>query len=137
MYQASCLCGQVKILIDGTITDIIHCHCSRCRKSTGTAFATNGYVSKEALTLLQGTQTLNFYQASKHTRKYFCSNCASPIYSENSQDPLRVRLRLGVLDSDIIERPNSHNFVTSRACWDQFDDHLPHYKGCEPNRSKS
>jgi len=137
MYQASCLCGQVKILIDGAITDIVHCHCSRCRKSTGTAFATNGYVSKEILTLIQGAQVLNFYQASEHIRKYFCSHCASPIYSENTQDPLRVRLRLGVLDSDIIERPSSHNFVTSRACWDQFNDHLPHYKGREPNRSKS
>jgi len=137
MYRASCLCGQVKMDINGKISEIIHCHCSRCRKSTGSAYATNGYVLKDTLTITQGEENLNFYQMNEHIRKYFCVTCASPIYSENAREPLRVRLRLGTLDCDITERPGSHNFVTSRACWDQFNDHLPHFKGHEPNRSKN
>lgn len=136
MYKASCLCGQVTIEINGPISDIIYCHCSRCRKSTGSAYATNGYVLKSDFSIVLGEDNLHYYQVTEQTRRYFCADCASPIYSENNTDPLRVRLRLGILDSEIIERPSSHNFVTSRASWDQFNDRLPHYKGKEPNRSK-
>lgn len=137
MYKASCLCGKIKIEINGAISDIIHCHCSRCRKTSGSAYATNGYLLKSEFLVANGKNHLKHYQSTQHIRKYFCEHCASPLYSENSNDPLRVRLRLGILDCDIIERPSSHNFVTSRACWDQFNDHLPHYKGVEPNRSRA
>ncbi|MFT5709006.1 MAG: hypothetical protein ACI9ES_003313, partial [Oceanospirillaceae bacterium] len=58
------------------------------------------------------------------------------LFSENNSDPLRIRLRLGALDSEITERPASHNFVSSKADWHQFNDKLPHYKAQEPKRSK-
>lgn len=45
-----------------------------------------------------------------------------------------IGLRLGILDSAITERPISHNFVSSRASWDNLDADLPRYNGYEPNR---
>ncbi len=136
MYKASCLCASVELQIDGAISEIIHCHCSRCRKSSGTAFATNGFVHINALTVIQGQQNIKSYSAKAGSNKYFCSVCGSPLFSQNSADPKRVRLRLGIIDSDITERPNSHNFCTSKANWEQLNDRLPHYKRHEPNRSK-
>lgn len=136
MYKASCLCGTVKLQIEGSITDIIHCHCSKCRKASGTAYATNGFVLKADLTIQQGQDNLQSYSATPGSQRYFCATCATTLYSETAADPMRVRFRLGVLDTDISERPGSHNFVTSKANWEQFNDRLPHYKGREPNRSK-
>ncbi|WP_449360614.1 GFA family protein [Alishewanella longhuensis] len=46
MHQGSCLCGAVTLEIHGGIDSIVHCHCSKCRKSTGTAYATNGSVAQ-------------------------------------------------------------------------------------------
>ena len=40
-YVGSCLCGAVTYQIDGPIGDIIQCHCQKCRKANGTAYATN------------------------------------------------------------------------------------------------
>ena len=45
MYIGKCLCGDIEIKITGEIGDIIHCHCSLCRKNSGTAFATNGFIN--------------------------------------------------------------------------------------------
>ncbi|KDM89791.1 GFA family protein [Photobacterium galatheae] len=134
MYQGSCLCGGVQLSITGKISDIIHCHCSLCRKSTGSAFATNGFVNLEDFTITQGQALLKSFELRSGRKRYFCSHCAAPVYSANAADPTRIRLRLGILDSDIAERPISHNFVTSKANWDSLGIDLPQYEAHEPGR---
>lgn len=49
MYKGSCLCGSIHFQLQGTLTDIIHCHCSLCRKASGSAYATNGFINAEDL----------------------------------------------------------------------------------------
>jgi len=134
MYLGSCLCGQVKIKIEGPIDSIIHCHCSKCRKNSGTAFATNGFVNTNTFTVTEGKEQLGAYMTSQGKYRHFCSVCASPVYSSNDTSPDRIRLRLGILDSDIIERPISHNFVSSKANWEDLDAELPRYDSHEPSR---
>lgn len=133
MYQGSCLCGAVKIELSGNITDIIHCHCSLCRKSSGTAYATNGFIESKDLNV-SGKEFLAFYEVKPGKKRHFCRVCASPIYSSNDQNKDKLRVRLGIFDSEISERPISHNFVSSKACWDDLDDTLPRYDSHEPSR---
>ncbi|EJC6798680.1 GFA family protein [Vibrio parahaemolyticus] len=134
MYKGSCLCGSIQFELEGNVTDIIHCHCSLCRKASGSAYATNGFINAQDLKLTDQDNTLTFYESSEGRRKYFCKSCGSPIYSSNAQSPERYRLRLGTLDSDISERPISHNFVTSKANWEDLNAELPHYEKHEPGR---
>lgn len=135
MYSGQCLCGEVKVEVRGSITDIIHCHCSLCRKSSGTAYATNGFVLSAEFSLVQGKELLNAFSLKQGRLRHFCSRCGSPVYSSNAADPSRIRIRLGILDSEITERPISHNFVSSKACWDNLDADLPRYDGHEPGRT--
>ena len=134
MIKGSCLCGGVKISIAGQISDIIHCHCSLCRKSSGTAYATNGFVNSKDFGVVEGQNLLTFYEVSPGKKRHFCKVCASPVYSSNAQNPERIRIRLGILDSSIDERPISHNFVSSKANWDDLDADLPRYDSYEPAR---
>lgn len=135
MYKGSCLCGSIQFELDGNVTEIIHCHCSLCRKASGSAYATNGFINAQDLKLTDRDSTLTFYESSEGKRKYFCKSCGSPIYSSNAQSPERYRLRLGALDSDISGRPISHNFVTSKANWEDLNAELPHYEKHEPGRN--
>lgn len=135
MYSGQCLCGEVKVEIRGAITDIIHCHCSLCRKSSGTAYATNGFVSSAEFSVIQGEELLKAFSLKQDRLRHFCSNCGSPVYSSSAADPSRIRIRLGILDSEITERPISHNFVSSKASWDNLDADLPRYDSHEPGRS--
>ena len=134
MYQGSCLCGAVTLEVNGGIDSIIHCHCSKCRKSSGTAYATNGFVATVALIIKTGQEQINYFEMVPGKKRHFCKVCASPIYSSNEASPDLLRLRLGILDSDIVEKPMSHNFVSSRANWDDLDAELPRYDGHEPSR---
>jgi hypothetical protein len=135
MYKGSCLCGSVEITVTGEISDIIHCHCSLCRKASGTAYATNGFVNVLDFEINNGRELLSSFESSPGKFRHFCSKCASPIYSSNELDKTRIRIRLGILDSDISERPISHNFVTSKANWEDLDAVLPRYENYEPSRA--
>lgn len=134
MYKGSCLCGAVKLEVSGNISDIIHCHCSLCRKASGSAYATNGFVKTIDFNIVDGQEFISSFESRPGKFRHFCSVCASPIYSANELDATRIRIRLGILDSDISERPLSHNFVTSKANWEDLDAELPRYEKYEPNR---
>ena len=54
MVEGSCLCGAVRYRIRGELGPIALCHCSMCRKTSGTAFATNATVACAAFELLAG-----------------------------------------------------------------------------------
>ncbi|WP_105168600.1 GFA family protein [Pseudoalteromonas sp. T1lg23B] len=136
MYKASCLCGTIQLRITGKISDIIHCHCSLCRKSTGTAFATNGFVNRDEVHVISGQDAIKYFEFKPGRKRHFCVHCASPLFSSNADLPSKLRIRLGILDSDIEERPISHNFVTSKANWEDLDATLPRYEGFEPSRGK-
>ncbi|WP_017219909.1 GFA family protein [Moritella dasanensis] len=134
MYTGSCLCGSIQFELNGAILDPIYCHCSRCRKSSGSAYATNGFVNASELEITDIKNALKYYESSEGKRKYFCATCGSPIYSSNAAKPDKLRIRLGVIDSDIVERPISHNFITSKGNWEELDATLPMYEKYEPSR---
>lgn len=134
MYEGGCLCGAVRFRISGTIRNIVYCHCSQCRKAQGSAFATNGIVSKEDFELLSGEGSLTGYESTPGQVKYFCRVCGSPIMSKNDTRTDELRIRLGTIESDIAERPMAHIFATSRANWEDICGDLPQYEAYEPDR---
>jgi len=134
MYKGSCLCGSIQFKLNDRISETIYCHCSRCRKASGSAYATNGFVNKSELQITDAEGTLKYFESSEGKRKYFCSTCGAPIYSSNSAKPDKLRIRLGAIDCDIVERPISHNFITSKANWEELGVNLPMYEEHEPSR---
>lgn len=134
MYEGGCLCNRVRFQITGPIRNIVQCHCSRCRKAQGSAFATNGIVAADHFQIIAGAEELSAYESSPGQSKFFCRHCGSPILSRNTARPDQVRVRLGTIESDIEERPMAHIFVTSKANWEDICGDLPQYESYEPGR---
>lgn len=133
-YTGGCLCGAVRFEIHGGIRNIVYCHCSRCRKAQGSAFASNGIVAAADFRLLAGEANLTGYQSSPGQTKYFCRTCGSPVMSRSAARPDQVRVRLGTIETDIVERPMAHIFVSSKANWEDIRGDLPQFDGYEPGR---
>ncbi|MBU1666288.1 MAG: GFA family protein [Gammaproteobacteria bacterium] len=134
MYKGGCLCGAVRFEISGPIRNIVYCHCSRCRKAQGSAFASNGIARASDFNILTGEEALTGYESTPGQTRYFCKICGSPILSRTAAKPEQVRVRLGAIDSDIEERPMAHIFVTSKANWEEITGDLPQYEAYEPGR---
>ncbi len=126
-YSGSCLCGKIKFEITGTINDIIMCHCSLCRKAQGSAFATNANVATKDFHFLSGEDNMTGFEATPGQTKLFCKTCGSPIMSKQVTVPDIIRIRLGLIESEITERPIAHTYMNSKANWETMCDDLPKY----------
>lgn len=134
MYTGGCLCGAVRFTINGSIRNIVYCHCSQCRKAQGSAFAANGIVNAQEFRIEKGEDDLSQFESSPGQTRFFCKVCGSPILSKNTAKPGQVRVRLGTIESDITERPQAHIFASSKANWESISDDLPQYDSYEPGR---
>lgn len=127
MPSGSCLCGQVAYEFDGAVTRIGLCHCRMCRKASGTAYAANAPVPRADFRITAGRDLLRAYASSPGKRRWFCSNCGAPIYSESASYPDLVRIRLGSLDQPAGRTPDYHYLLSAKADWDPTDDALPRF----------
>lgn len=126
-YRGSCLCGEIQYEVSEKLGDIVQCHCQKCRKATGTAFATNAPVLKTAFHLIKGSDLLKSFRSSETTERFFCRQCGSPIYAIKHAAPDTYRIRIGLIDDDIYEYVTKHVFVGSKANWDEILDDRPQF----------
>ena len=62
MIAGSCLCGAIRYEISGEPEWAHNCHCQRCRKIRGTAFASNLFVPLETFRYTEGEDLLRSYK---------------------------------------------------------------------------
>jgi hypothetical protein len=55
------------------------------------------------------------------------------MFSRHPDDPLKVGLRLGTLDTDPGIRPSYRQFLESAVHWEVVDDELAHHQGQRPS----
>ena len=127
MITGSCLCGQVRYQCKGRIQDCAYCHCSICRKLTGSAFAAYGTSDRSDFSWTDGASMLSKVQPTPSTTRYFCSGCGSFLLSEHILDPNEVYISLGTLDGQQDLSILYHQFTGSQAPWYQISDWLPQY----------
>ena len=125
--NAACLCGGVRIEVSGKIGPLVYCHCSRCQKASGTAFAANADVRLKYWNLVVGQELIREFESSPGVFRAFCGRCGSPLYSRRPDDPNVLRLRLGILDDDPGRRSLAHFWVGSKAAWFAITDALPQF----------
>jgi len=114
--RGSCQCGKVSFTVDGGFERFYLCHCSRCRKDTGSAFGANLFSTTARVTWLSGHETLRTYRlpATRHERS-FCTDCGSalPTIAEGF-----IVVPAGCLDDAPGISPSAHICYASRAEWD-------------------
>jgi hypothetical protein len=128
MYKGSCLCGAVEYEINGPLGDIIYCHCSRCRKAGGAAFAAVSAVKTADFRIIKGQDALKTYRTDGGVDRVFCGNCGSPLITQRESMPDVVRLRIGSLDTPAGKKVAMHVFVGSKADWDDIHDTAPQFE---------
>jgi hypothetical protein len=125
-----CLCGEVAFELDGPVLEFELDHCSRCRKATGSAFASELQVALESFRWLRGRASVRVYRAPilrspPAYERWFCASCGGPVPREIAG---RVLIPAGLLDVDPGVRPTRHIFVGAKAGWFEIHDDLPRFQ---------
>jgi hypothetical protein len=130
----SCLCGGVRFVITAAFRRANHCHCSRCRKHSGTFGETQGRVPRSGFRLLDGPDLIRVFRPEGGTARAFCSVCGSSLFGASWPDGDEVSVRFGTLDGDPGLRPQYHAYVSSKAVWELVPcDGLPRYQQANAN----
>jgi hypothetical protein len=129
MLTGSCLCGGVRFEIARAVGPFELCHCRRCRKASGSAFAAMVGVRTRDFRLIEGAELVTAYDAPilekpPPYRVSFCRRCGSPV---PNPDPGAewFEVPAGLLDGDPDVRPDKHIFVDLKAPWYELADPLP------------
>jgi hypothetical protein len=126
MLTGSCLCGDVAYEVDAEPGPIVHCHCSTCRKTHGSAFSTVTGVPRDRFRWTKGENLLSGFESSAGKTRYFCRQCGSHIVAERAGTGTML-LRMGCLDTAIAGRPKVHIWRSDAASWFDPRDQLPEW----------
>jgi hypothetical protein len=78
MIDGSCLCGAVRFAVTPPLRDVIVCHCTQCRKTSGHAWAASS-VPLDRFDLPED-RGLAWYDASPAARRGFCRDCGASLF---------------------------------------------------------
>ncbi|GAA5831715.1 hypothetical protein JCM11251_000805 [Rhodosporidiobolus azoricus] len=131
--SATCLCGTVQISVPtkgpgfkGTFL----CHCTDCRKISGSMFATNFTVALSHLKYVRGKDSVKTWGQSEtigaprngHTMtEHWCDNCGRLMYRVSSGMPDLAFVRVGAVDDlslhESLLKPDIELFTKDRVGW--------------------
>ena len=121
-----CFCGAVQYAVADEFDYAANCHCSNCRRTTGSAFKPFAGIARAKLSVTRGEdQLMRFGDQNGHDAH--CRACGSLLYSL-VRDGAFVHVAMGTLIDDPTIRPSKHIFVGSKAPWYTITDDLPQYE---------
>lgn len=116
--KGECLCGEVKFEIEGDLPNLYQCHCSLCRKATGSSANAATFISQKSFRWLAGQNAISSFQKPTGYRSDFCSICGSPVPNQLRGMEL-VWVPAGLLEKSFDAEVSVHLHLGSAATWER------------------
>ena len=121
-----CLCGDVTYAADGDIAMQANCHCTDCRQSSGSAFATLVFMSKDDVKITGDVKSFDHVVDSGGTlTKTFCPKCGSQLFTANKSRPNSIGIRAGTLNEHEEVKPQFNVYAGSKMECTHLDPDIP------------
>ena len=104
----------------------LNCHCSNCRRATGSAFKPFAGIERGKLRVVSGEDSLMIFGDPGAAHDVHCKACGSLLYSVVREGAF-VHVTMGTLVDEPSIRPTAHIFVGSKARWFTITDDLPQF----------
>jgi hypothetical protein len=120
--EGGCLCGQSRYVVTA-LPRVHYCHCTMCRRATGSAFAVLAWIPAKHLQWLDRGGPCE-RRSSPIARRGFCRHCGTPLtlaYDGTEE----VALHAGTLDQPDRFAPGYHYGAESRLIWVDCGSGLP------------
>jgi hypothetical protein len=115
-----CPCEAVRFVIRTMPLLVYACHCSRCQRSSGSAFAMAMPIAPEGFALTRGRpKSWRRTGPSGVSIRWFCGDCGGCVYEE-SDGRQGLVVRAGTLDDTSWLRPIAHVHLNSAQAWERI-----------------
>jgi hypothetical protein len=134
-FTGGCLCGNVRYRADAEPLWLCHCHCSMCRKQTGSPATT--WVGFPAATVSWLAAMPTRYRSSDDVERSFCPICGSTIGFHRAHE---TSLAVGGFDApDALPGAGvsaMHVWFKEHLPWFDTADDWPRYAEFPPGRTE-
>jgi len=114
-HAGGCLCGAIRYRARGEPSHTNICHCSQCRRQTGSPIGAFVTFPLDRFELLQGAPT--GYRASDFATRDFCARCGSTLFWR-ADGAGEVDCFLGTLDHpERVPKPMDQLWTQHRIPW--------------------
>ena len=122
MARGECNCGAVSFEINVDLSGVFMCHCSICRRSTGTSGNAVVLVKNNDFRWIRGEQQISTWRKPGHDWQiWFCRVCGSQLPGANDESTTFIPAGL-ISDGEDSLKVIHHIWVDSKANWDEIGD---------------
>ena len=125
VLEGGCLCGAIRYRATATPFAADYCHCSICRKSTGSPFGV--WMDFKAGQVEWSNARPHEYASSEHIRRGFCRDCGTSLTYRHQGHPEYLTISIASLDDPDAVKPTYHIHTNSQIGWLKIDDDLQRY----------
>ena len=123
---ATCACGQASITVNALPTMHGVCHCTNCKRRTGSAFGISAYFDRTAVVSQVGeTRTYSFHHAAQDhdQQRHFCSRCGTTLFWFVSTAPESIGIAGGCFADGVLPEPSYSAGDGKRETWLRLPSH--------------
>jgi hypothetical protein len=116
---ASCRCGQLKATVTGEPVRVSVCHCLKCKKRSGSAFAVQARWPAEQATIEgRSGSFVKVADSGNPATFHFCPECGSDVhYDINGKFDGLVAIPLGAFDDPYFLQPRFSVWEERKNDW--------------------
>jgi len=124
--KATCACGLASIEVSGLPSMHGICHCTNCKRRTGSAFGISAYFARTSVVETMGEmKTYAFHNARQgHDQvRHFCVNCGTTLFWFVSTLPQSIGIAGGCFADEVLPEPTYSVTDTQRFPWVSLPEH--------------
>lgn len=122
MARGECNCGAVAFEVDADLSSVVVCHCSICRRATGSNGIAVVVVANDTFKWLRGEdQLVTWRKPDADWQTCFCRVCGSQLPDKNDESRMYVPAGAITHGGEAL-RVEHHIWVGSKADWDEIGD---------------
>lgn len=120
--KGECNCGAIAFEVNTDLTDVYVCHCSICRRATGSSGIAVVVVDNSAFSWTRGLEHIGTWKKPHADwQTWFCTRCGSPVPGHNDAERMFIPAGLLIEGAGALQVKH-HIWVGSKAHWDEIAD---------------
>ena len=123
--KGSCLCGACQFEITDEPGPVGKCHCSKCRKVSGTGSNAVFWLKSDQIRWVSGEEHIRTFSLPSGWGSVFCDTCGCPLPAQIGEDFWVAPA--GLIDDEVDVGVRGHIWTENKPSWDVIGDDAPQF----------
>jgi hypothetical protein len=126
--EASCSCGQLRLVADGEPVRVSVCHCLACQRRTGSAFGFQARFARERVRVAGDSREYVRMSDEGEPRTFsFCPECGATVYYVVGSAPDVVAVPVGAFADPGFPPPSFSLWELRKHAWVTLPPRVEHH----------